>query len=245
LDLALTVANALRDHLPDLAALAAAAPHHIGVDTGLASVRPKLCEHLPRQGIPPAFDRPEDLVAAWRWAARAGALGHVGQWWWELRLHPRYGTVEVRVCDVQATVAEAAALAAVVQSLVAWLAARATAGDLAPPTPRWKLEANRWSACRHGVHGTMADLRTGQPTPTADRLAALLTDLRPVAASLGCETHLAGAWAMLADPAPDRHRRIAAQAGVAGLCAWLADRFADPLPGTDAYASTRSERSGT
>ncbi|HUG86669.1 MAG TPA: YbdK family carboxylate-amine ligase [Euzebya sp.] len=228
IDIAVAVHNALRAHLPELAALAAAAPFHAGVDTGLASVRPKLAENLPRQGIPPAFADVTELAGAWRWAADAGAIQHIGQWWWEVRLHPGFGTIEVRVCDAQATVAETAALAGVIHALCGWLVQQAQSGCLPPPAPTWRIEANRWSACRHGVRGIMADLRTGQPEPTVDRLTSLLDQLGSTAQRLGCAEELASARAVLTDPPPDRHREIVAGDGLRGLCAWLVDRFTSP-----------------
>ncbi len=227
---ALAVYNALRSYLPELAALAASAPFHAGVDTGLASVRPKLGENLPRQGIPPAFASFEEVATELRWGARAGVLVHAGQWWWELRLHPAFGTIEVRVCDAQAAVAETAALAAVIHALCGWLAERCAAGDLSPPAPGWRIEANRWSACRHGVHGTLADLCTGEPAPARARLWALLDALDPTAKRLGCGRELTAARRILDDPAPDRHRAVAGTRGLVGLCAELAARFCeDPL----------------
>lgn len=226
LDVAVAVYDGVRDHLPHLAALAAAAPFHERRDTGLASVRPKLAENLPRQGIPPAIRDAEQLLDAWRWAARAGALPDVRGWWWELRLHPTFGTIEVRVCDVQATTGETAAIAGVVHALCGHLAARAAAGDLRMRcTPTWKLDANRWSACRHGVHGTLADLQTGDPAPTRRLLHQLLEDVLPAAQALGCEPQIAHAHDIIEHPAPDRHRALVARGGVGALCADLADRF--------------------
>jgi carboxylate-amine ligase len=143
---ALAVYNALRSYLPELAALSANAPFHAGVDTGLQSIRPKLAENLPRQGIPPAFASFEELASTLRWGARAGVLTDPRQWWWELRLHPRFGTIEVRVCDAQTTVAESTALAAVIHALCVWLAQRHEGGDLPPPAPTWRIEENRWAS---------------------------------------------------------------------------------------------------
>jgi glutamate---cysteine ligase / carboxylate-amine ligase len=224
-DRALGVYNALRSHLPELAALAANAPFYAGADTGLASMRPKLSELLPRQGVPPPFADVGELAAALAWAARARSLTDARQWWWELRLHPVLGTIEVRVCDAQPTVAETAALAAVIHALCAWLAQRHDAGDLPPPAPSWRIEANRWSACRHGLAGTMAGLDDGAPLPTAERIRALLATLGPTAAGLGCETELRVARSMVDGPAPDRHRAVAGERGLDGLLAWLAGRF--------------------
>jgi carboxylate-amine ligase len=122
-DRALAVYNALRAHLPELAALAANAPFHGGADTGLASIRPTIGEQLPRQGVAPPLASWEAYGEALRW------VGDPGAWWWELRPHPRFGTLEIRVPDTQATVADALAVATVAHGLVAWLAARHDAGE--------------------------------------------------------------------------------------------------------------------
>jgi glutamate---cysteine ligase / carboxylate-amine ligase len=219
-DRPLRVHDALRGYLPLLAALAANAPFHAGRDTGLASVRPKISEALPRQGVPPALGSWDALAAALRWT------GDPRQWWWELRLHPAYGTVELRVPDAQTTVADAAAMGAVAHALTVWLTQRAGAGDLPPPADTWRIADNRWSACRHGLAGTMADLETGQRRPTAELVAGLLTVLEPVAAGLGCAMELAHARAMLEAGGPAaRARAVAEEAGLEGLVAWLAGRF--------------------
>lgn len=224
---ALAVYNELRSYLPLLAALSADAPFHDGADSGLQSVRPIVMDPLPRQGVPPAFAGVDELAAALAWTHRAGALPTARQWWWEARLHPWLGTVEVRVFDAQPTVAATVSLAAVAQCLCVLLARRHDDGGLPPPAPSWRIRENRWSACRHGVHGTFADLRTGEPAPARDRIGALLDDLGPVAAELGCVDELEGARALLRDPWPDRLRAVAAERGLTGLVRWLAERFVE------------------
>jgi carboxylate-amine ligase len=220
-DRALAVYNALRGYLPLIAALAANAPFHGGKDTGLASVRPKLAELLPRQGVPPALTSFEELEAALRWAR----IDHA-QWWWEARPHPGFGTVEVRVPDTQTTVAETAAIAAVVHALVARLAERHAAGEPLAVAASWRIEENRWSACRHGLEGTMADLVTGEGRPTRAWAAALLDGLAAPAEHAGCAQELAGARAGLDANGADRQRAVAERRGGLGaLTAWLAERF--------------------
>lgn len=226
---AVAVYNELRSYLPVLAALAANSPFHGGVDTGLASVRPKLAEALPRQGIPPPLRDVETLARELRWAARAGGLTNAGQWWWELRLHPRYGTLEVRVPDAQTTVDEAAEVVAVVHSLCGWLGERYEADALPPPAPTWRIEENRWSACRRGLDGTMADLDTGDTQPTRIRISDLLDRVEPAAEKLGCTGELDAARARLdRHSAPERQRAVAAHRGLRGLVEWLARRFLAP-----------------
>jgi carboxylate-amine ligase len=225
-DAAVAVHDALRSYLPEIAALAANAPFHDGRDTGLASVRPTICDLLPRQGVPPVLGSLEHYAAELRWATRAGAIASPRQWWWALRLHPQFGTVEVRVPDAQATVAETAAVAALVHALVADLAARHDAGEPLAVAPAWRIEENRWSACRYGVAGAMADLRTGRREPTARRLARLLDGLGDAARRLGCSGPLATARAMLEAGGPAAaQRRVAAQGGPHAVVAWLADRY--------------------
>jgi carboxylate-amine ligase len=220
-DRALAVYNALRSHLPDLAALAANAPFYEGRDTGLASVRSRISGLLPRQGVPPALASWEAYADALRWAA----LDDPRQWWWELRLHPVFGTIEVRVPDAQPAVADSAAVAAVALALVARLAAAHDAGEDMPVAESWRIDHNRWSACRHGAEGEMADLVTGERRSTRERLGALLADLAPHAAHLGCAAELDDAHRLLADPAPARHRAVAAEHGLHGLVERLADGF--------------------
>jgi glutamate---cysteine ligase / carboxylate-amine ligase len=202
-DRALAVYNALRSYLPELAALAAGAPFYEGRDSGLASVRSRLSGLLPRQGVPPALDSFEAYAEALRWCG----FDDPRQWWWELRLHPLLGTVEVRVPDTQATVEDTAAIATVVHALVDRLADRHDAGERLPVAESWRIDQNRWSACRHGVQGEMTDLVTGERRPTRELLEDLGAPMPP----------------------PDRaarQREIAAERGLRGLVAWMADRFA-------------------
>jgi carboxylate-amine ligase len=205
-DRALAVYNALRSHLPDLAALAANAPFYEGHDSGLASVRSRVSGLLPRQGVPPALASFEAYAEALRW----GGFDDPRRWWWELRLHPMFGTVEVRVPDTQTTVAETAGVAEVAHALVTQLAARHDAGEALPVAESWRIDENRWSACRHGLRGRMRDLVSGEPRPTRERLSELLDELGlPPARENGAM----------------RQREVAGERGLRGLVEWLADRF--------------------
>lgn len=230
-DRAIAVYNQARAYLPWLAALAANAPFYEGRDTGLASVRPQLGGLLPRQGVPPALSSWEEYAGALAWGATTGAFPDPSTWWWELRLHPRFGTLELRVPDGQTTVADAAAVAAVAQALVAWLGDRHHPGEGLAAAPTWRIEQNRWSACRHGIEGAMADLETGAVRPTRACLTELLDGLEPLAARLGSADALSRARKLVEVNGAIAQRRVARETGPAGLAGWLADRFLDPLPG--------------
>jgi carboxylate-amine ligase len=216
-DRSLAVYNALRSYLPEILALSANAPYLGGEDSGMATARPKINELLPRQGIPPAIPSWEEFADALRWGAAAGNVHTPRTWWWELRPHAAHGTLEVRVPDSQTTIEDAAAVAGVIVALVTHLAKRHDAGEPLPVAPTWRIEENRWSAARHGIDGTLADLDTGERRPTRDRLLELLDEI-------GAED----ARPLVERGGATRQRSIAAERGLKGLAEWLADGFAPP-----------------
>ena len=225
-DRAVTVHDALRAYLPDLAALSANAPFHEGRDSGLASVRPRIAAMLPRQGVPPALGDWEAFERALQWGASAGVLPDARRWWWELRLHPTFGTVELRVADAQTTIGEAAAVAAVVHALVTWLAQRAEDGEPLAVAPTWRIEENSFLAGRDGLDAELADLVSGERAPVRERLERLFDELAPVAAQLGCAAELEHARALAAGPGGAARQRAEAQrGGLVGLVGWLAEGF--------------------
>jgi len=230
-DRALAIYNAARSYLPLIAALAANAPFYEGSDTGLASVRPKLGELLPRQGIPPVIDSWEQLSDVFRWGHATGTFSAGHMWWWELRLHPSFGTLEFRVPDAQTTVADAEAIAAVTQALVVWLGDRHDAGERLPVATGWQIEQNRWSACRHGVEGEMAALDAGTVRATRSLLQELLATLAPVAAHLQSQAAFAHARRMVEVNGALAQRRAAREGGARRIAQWLSERFLEPPRG--------------
>lgn len=219
-DRALAVYNAMRGYLPDLLALAANAPFYGGEDSGLATVRPKLNELLPRQGVPPLIPSWEAWADALHWGAALGTVPEARVWWWELRPHPAYGTLEVRVPDTQATVEDAAGVVALVHCLAHRLAERHDAGDRLPAPPTWRIEENRWRALSRGLGGELAHLETGSVSSARERLTALVDELQPSAGALGCERELGFARALTEANGADR-QRAAARGDARSAVAWL------------------------
>jgi carboxylate-amine ligase len=229
---ALAVYNGLRHHLPELLALAANSPFYRGRDTGLAAIRPKLCELLPRQGVPPPLHSWDEYARALEWGHRAGTVPEPAVWWWELRPHPSFGTLEVRVPDAQRTVEDSAAIVATVHALAARLAERHDQGEpQAPPAPSWRIAENRWQALRHGLDGTLADLETGSPAPTRERLHELLDSLAATAAAQGSEHHLNRAHELAEQNGAARQREVYADGGIRALTQWLEEGFEQPKRG--------------
>ena len=223
-DRALAVYNAMRGYLPDLLALAANAPFYGGEDTGLATVRPKVNELLPRQGVPPAIASWEAWADALRWGAALGTVPEARVWWWELRPHPTYGTLEVRVPDTQATVEDAAGVVATIHCLAHWLGERHDAGEPLAAAPTWRIEENRWRALSRGLDGHLADLNTGETAPERDRLHRLLDELAPSAEALTCADELAFARALAEHNGADRQRAAAGGRARAAV-EWLIERY--------------------
>ena len=179
-DATLAVYNALRGHLPELAALAANAPFHAGRDTGFASIRPLIGGLLPRQGVPPAIPSWAEFAEMLRWA------GDPKTWWFELRPHVAYGTLELRVCDTQTTLAEAAAIAAV-RARARGLARRSATR----PGTRRSAGGSSTTASPPHVTGSMPRspiCRRASGGPVREILRERLETLAPVAERLGCAT---------------------------------------------------------
>jgi glutamate---cysteine ligase / carboxylate-amine ligase len=224
-DRALAVHNALRSYLPELAALAGNAPLHAGRDTGLASLRPKICDLLPRQGVPPAWSSWEERAGFERWGHRGGVFPGAGEPWYELRPHDEVGTIELRVPDSQSTAEDAAGVIAFAAGLVAWLAERHDAGEPLPVHDHGRIVENRWRAMRHGLGGSLLDLDSGEPQPTRARIVALIDALAPAAERLGGAAELEHARTLAARNGAERQRALAAQGGVRGVVEWLAGAF--------------------
>jgi carboxylate-amine ligase len=226
---ALAVFNAARSYLPEIGALAANSPFYEGRDSGLASVRMKLNEDLPRSGIPPSFESWDSLAEYLAWGALGGAIPDPSHVWWDLRPNLRFGTIEFRVADAQTQIADAGAVAALCQALVAALAARYDACGKLPVHDTLRIAENRLSALRYGIHGRLVDLDTGIPVPTAAKIESIVTEVEPFAEQLGCRTDLLHAMSMLRENGADRQRAIAEREGLSALPEWLADQTSTTL----------------
>jgi glutamate---cysteine ligase / carboxylate-amine ligase len=145
--------NGLREALPLLQALAANSPFWFGRDSGLASSRAALVRAYPARGIPRAFRDWEDYAATADAALRAGDLPDHTYLWWDIRIQPRLGTVEVRELDAQASLRDVAAVAGLVHAL----ALRAVERPPQRPTPPEALAWAAFMASRDGLDAAVLD----------------------------------------------------------------------------------------
>jgi glutamate---cysteine ligase / carboxylate-amine ligase len=222
---ALRALDGVREHLPLLLALSANSPFWQGRDSGLSSARIPVFQAFPRTGPPRPFGSYEAYVEAVDVLLRCDAIPEPTFLWWDARLQPRLGTVEVRIMDAQTRVRDTGAIVALVQCLVR-REALASPGRLAPTAPE-VLEENRFLAARDGMRAAFVDATASSRVPVTELLDALVRDCAPHAQWLGCTRELAGVGALAACSGDDRQRAAAARPeGLPGLMRALHEAFA-------------------
>ncbi len=189
---AIHVTNGMRVHLPLLLSLSANSPFWRGDSTGLDSTRTPIFRTFPRVGIPPRYDNFEDWRKRIEFMVRAKAIGDYTYLWYDVRPHPNFGTVEIRVMDSQTRVEHTLALAALIQAMVKELAEHYEAGKRLSRYPYEMLDENKWLAARHGLDGQLVDLPKTDRVPVVDLARRLIKRLRPHAEELGSATELEG-----------------------------------------------------
>lgn len=206
---AVSVLEQLRRHLPVFLALSASSPFWHGLDTGLASCRTKVFEGLPTAGLPPSLVDWDDFEAFMGALMGAQVITSVREVWWDIRPHPDFGTIELRMSDSMPSMTDVAALAALAQSLVVRAIEQIDADDR-PLVPReWVHRENKWLATRHGVDTAFIVDDAGTRRDAAETIAELISDLRPVARRLGCETELTDVVRLLeVGPSYRRQRQL-------------------------------------
>ena len=200
-DKAVHIASALLPHLAELVALSASSPFWRGEPTGLSSSRHMVFAAFPRSGPPPRFRDYADYAEVVGRLERTGCIADYTHIWWDVRPHPRLGTVEVRVMDAVTRVEDAVAIAAYVQALVKRYSGLYDAGERLPSHHRILTSENKWLAARHGLEASVMDLATGRRNrvPVAQLVRRTLRELEPHARELGAERELEGIGAILAD----------------------------------------------
>ena len=222
---ALRAMNGLRGYLPLLLALSANSPFWQGRETGLASTRTPMFGAFPRAGLPRAFADYGEYVESIDMLLRCGAFPEPTFLWWDVRLQPRWGTVEVRIMDAQITVEDSAGLVALVQSLVHMAISEPAPAVAWRDTPELLAE-NRFLAARDGMQAHFLDPDLEGQVSAHDALSRTLDACAPHAEQLDCRHELELARELSRRPGTERQRERAREgAGLAGLVAALADAF--------------------
>jgi carboxylate-amine ligase len=208
---AIKVTSALLLHLAELLALSANSPFWRGEATGLASSRQMVFAAFPRSGPPPRFRDYADYAEVVGQLEKTGCIADYTHIWWDIRLHPRFGTIEVRVMDAISRVEDTTALAAYVQGLVKHYSEAYEAGHELPSYHRILTTENKWLAARYGLEAPVMDLVTGRRNrvPVAQLVRRALREIEPHARELGSERELEGIRDILArGNGADRQLRV-------------------------------------
>jgi len=213
-DRAMPIVNALAVYLPHLLGLTASSPYWSGIDTGLASCRSVVFGALPNTGPPPGLPDWKSFEDYMDTQLRAGTIRTIKEVWWDVRPHPDFGTVEIRVADAVPTFREVGMISALAQCLVHLFDTQLDRGYRLPSRAPWVIADNKWRATRHGLDAAIITSDSGATAPLRDEVYELLRDLEPVAWRLGCAEELAVATEVLECGAPyERQRAVHSSEG--------------------------------
>jgi glutamate---cysteine ligase / carboxylate-amine ligase len=219
-DLAVQLANAFRLYLPALQALSANSPFQEGADSGHASARTSVVRSYPRFQVPRQFRDYEDFCRVADQLIAAAGVDDYTYIWWDVRPHPRLGTVEVRAIDVPTHVVTSTALAALVQAI----AAKELDQPSRPGLSREALEESYFQAASHGLDAEIV-FDEEIPRPAREVAGGMLETVRPYARDLGADAALEEIERIVREGnGADDQRRIHREQGMDALLAYLAER---------------------
>ncbi|MEU8192442.1 glutamate--cysteine ligase [Microbispora amethystogenes] len=240
-DKVIPIVNALAAYLPHFLALTSSSPYWGGQDTGLASSRAIVFGSLPTAG-------PPHLLADWAefeeymdTLIKAGTIRSIKEVWWDIRPHPDFGTIEIRMFDGIPTPREVGMVAALSQCLVQQFDQQIDRGYTLPHPAPWVVRDNKWRATRYGLDADVITDDHGSTAPMRDVLYELQRELEPVAERLGCAEELAVVTDVLEQgSSSERQRAILADGGSlqdvvdATIIELAEDRFVTSNPNRDA-----------
>jgi carboxylate-amine ligase len=211
---AIPIVNALTAYIPHFLALSASSPYWIGTDTGLASARSKVFEGLPTAGLPYQLSGWDDFETFMATLISAHTINSVREVWWDIRPHPQFGTVELRICDGLPSMYEISWAAALSQCLVEMLNGQLDRGYTLPVPKGWTVRENKWRAARYGVDADLIVDDDGGTRPLREMVDELVDELVPIAERLGCTKELLRAKGVLdVGPSYLRQRSVAEASG--------------------------------
>jgi carboxylate-amine ligase len=190
-DVAIHVMNQARYFLPHIYALSVNSPFWVGQDTGLKGYRLKVFERFPRTGIPDAFESLSEYEDYCKLLVKTGCVDNAKKIWWDIRLHPFFDTLEVRVCDAQSRVDDTLAIAALIQAVIVKLHKLLSRNITFRVYRRRLLDENRWRASRYGIDGKLIDFGREAEVDTRSLLNELLEFVSTEVNELGTEREMA------------------------------------------------------
>ena len=209
---AIPIVNALLAYLPHFLALSASSPYWIGSDTGLASYRSKVFEALPTAGLPYQLSGWDAFENYMQLLIESHAIESIREVWWDIRPHPNFGTVELRICDGMPSLDEIGCVAALAQCLVERFDRQLDDGYTLPEPRPWLVRENKWRAARYGLEAEIVVDNSGRLQPVTTALTDLVDDLLPIARRLECAEELESIPRLIERGASYQRQRAAAAA---------------------------------
>ena len=185
---AVAVHDEIRKYLPLVLALSACSPFWRGKDTELYCSRLSVFQGLPNTGLPEPYYEWREYEQSLQTLVEADIIkAGVGyrQIWKDVRIHPAYGTIEVRIADSMPSLIDTVAVATFVQSLAIYIGNKWEDGNLPSPTPNWLIERNRWAAIKEGLNANFIIDLEGRTKPIKEVIKDLTKEIKPIAESLG------------------------------------------------------------
>ncbi|SFJ81487.1 glutamate--cysteine ligase [Cellulomonas sp. KH9] len=189
-DKVLPLSRAMLTVFPHIQSLSASSPFWGGEDTGYASNRALLFQQLPTAGLPPQFERWEQLEQYVGDMIHTGVIDLVDEVRWDIRPSPRFGTLEMRIADGAASLLEVTAISAFTHCLVEHFSSMIDAGEPLPTLPPWFAQENKWRSARYGMDAIVITDAAGNEELVTDSVGRWLVELAPVAERLGCRQEL-------------------------------------------------------
>src|SRR5436305_4504050 len=190
-DVAIHVMNQARYFLPHIYALSVNSPFWVGQDTGLKGYRLKVFERFPRTGIPDSFESLSEYEDYCKLLVKTVCVDNPKKIWWDIRLHPVFDTLEVRVCDAQSRVDDTLAIAALIQAIISKLFKLLRKNTTFRVYRRRLLDENRWRATRYGIDGKLIDFGHETEVDARSLLNELLEFVSTEVNELGSQREMA------------------------------------------------------
>jgi carboxylate-amine ligase len=227
----LPIARAMLTKFAHLQSLSASSPYWGGKDTGYASNRALMFQQLPTAGLGFQFERWDQLEAYVADMRHTGVIEQFDEVRWDIRPSPRFGTLEMRICDGVPNLTEVTALAALTHCLVEYFSTMLDRGEQLPTIPPWFAQENKWRSARYGMDAIIILDAAGNEGLVTDAVSQLLVELEPVADRLGCLRELDDVRMILRRGASYQRQRAAARRAGGELDAVVASLVAEMRAG--------------
>ena len=184
-DTAIHIMNSMRYFLPHILALSSNSPFWMGMETGFKSYRSKVFERFPRTGIPDVFANWADYETFVNLLVKTNCIDNGKKIWWDIRPHPFFETIEVRVCDIPMRLDETLAIAALIQATAAMLYKLHASNKSYRIYGRALISENKFRACRYGLDGKLIDFGKEEEVPIRKLMLEYLHLIDDVVDELG------------------------------------------------------------